>query len=60
MLILAVVSIAETGEREVFAFSIGDGDRENEQAWKDEARKTSNSEGSKQLTYGSVMAIRPC
>jgi putative transposase len=33
MPILAVVGIAETGEREVLAFSVGD--RENEQAWKD-------------------------
>jgi len=33
MPILAVVSIAATGEREVLAFSVGD--RENEQAWKD-------------------------
>ncbi len=33
MPILAVVGIAETGERDVLAFSVGD--RENEQAWKD-------------------------
>jgi putative transposase len=33
MPILAVVGIAETGEREVLAFRIGD--RENEQAWND-------------------------
>ena len=33
MPILAVVGIAETGEREVLAFRVGD--RENEQAWKD-------------------------
>jgi len=33
MPILAVIGIAETGEREVLAFSVGD--RENEQAWKD-------------------------
>jgi len=33
MPILAVVGIAQTGEREVLAFSVGD--RENEQAWKD-------------------------
>src|SRR6266700_2238963 len=33
MPILAVVGIAESGEREVLAFGIGD--RENEQAWKD-------------------------
>ncbi len=33
MPILAVVGIAENGEREVLAFSVGD--RENEQAWKD-------------------------
>jgi transposase-like protein len=38
MPILAVVGIAETGEREVLAFRVGE--RENEQAWKDEARKT--------------------
>jgi putative transposase len=36
MPILAVVGIAETGERDVLAFSVGD--RENEQAWKDETR----------------------
>jgi hypothetical protein len=58
MPILAVVGIAETGEREVLAFSVGD--RENEQAWKDEARKTSNNEGSKPLTSGSAMATRRC
>ena len=58
MPILAVVGIAASGEREVLAFSVGD--RENEQAWKDEARKTSNNEGSKPLTCGSVMATRPC
>jgi putative transposase len=33
MPILAVVGIAESGEREVLAFEVGD--RENEQAWKD-------------------------
>jgi putative transposase len=33
MPILAVVGIAETGERDVLAFRVGD--RENEQAWKD-------------------------
>src|SRR2546421_2026079 len=33
MPILAVVGIAETGERDVLAFKVGD--RENEQAWKD-------------------------
>ena len=33
MPILAVIGIAETGEREVLAFRVGD--RENEQAWKD-------------------------
>lgn len=33
MPILAVVGIAESGEREVLAFQVGD--RENEQAWKD-------------------------
>ncbi len=33
MPILAVAGIAETGERDVLAFSVGD--RENEQAWKD-------------------------
>src|SRR5213078_1752420 len=33
MPIMAVVGIAETGERDVLAFSVGD--RENEQAWKD-------------------------
>jgi putative transposase len=33
MPILAVIGIAETGEREVLAFGVGD--RENEQAWKD-------------------------
>jgi putative transposase len=33
MPILAVVGIAESGEREVLAFRVGD--RENEQAWKD-------------------------
>src|SRR5215469_739192 len=33
MPILAVIGIAETGEREVLAFSVGD--RENEQAWKE-------------------------
>ncbi len=33
MPILAVIGIAETGEREVLAFWVGD--RENEQAWKD-------------------------
>jgi putative transposase len=33
MPILAVVGIAETGERDVLALSVGD--RENEQAWKD-------------------------
>lgn len=33
MPILAVIGIAESGEREVLAFSVGD--RENEQAWKD-------------------------
>ncbi len=33
MPILAVVGIAETGERDVLAFSVGN--RENEQAWKD-------------------------
>jgi putative transposase len=33
MPILAVVGIAETGERDVLTFSVGD--RENEQAWKD-------------------------
>jgi transposase-like protein len=33
MPILAVVGIAETGEREVLAFSVGD--RENEQVWQD-------------------------
>jgi len=33
MPILAVVGIAETGARDVLAFSVGD--RENEQAWKD-------------------------
>ncbi len=33
MPILAVVGIAQTGEREVLAFRVGD--RENEQAWKD-------------------------
>ena len=33
MPILAVVAIAQTGEREVLAFSVGD--RANEQAWQD-------------------------
>ncbi len=33
MPVLAVVGIAETGERDVLAFSVGE--RENEQAWKD-------------------------
>jgi putative transposase len=33
MPMLAVVGIADTGERDVLAFSVGD--RENEQAWKD-------------------------
>jgi hypothetical protein len=38
MPILAVIGIDETGERDVLAFSVGD--RENEQARRDEARKT--------------------
>jgi transposase-like protein len=33
MPILAVVGIAESGQRDVLAFRVGD--RENEQAWKD-------------------------
>ncbi len=37
MPILAVVGIAVTGEREVLGFCVGD--RENQQAWEDEARK---------------------
>ncbi len=50
MPIPAVIGIAETGEREVLAFSVGD--RENEQAWKDEARTISKREASKRLACG--------
>ena len=57
MPILAVIGIAETGEREVLAFRVGD--RENEQAWKD-LLEDLKQRGVKGSACGLVMATRPC